>query len=247
MKAPPAAPVGPGGPGDPGDPFSRAEPLGTVARLETAAPPAPTARRRWLRGGLQTGALLAGGAVAGVGGFALHQWLTGSQGADGTDSGAGPGADKRADTGAGTGASTGTPAPQALWTTPFTDLDGRPVSLSAFKGQPLVVNFWASWCAPCLEEMPDFQRASLTAEGKRIQFVGIGIDYAKNMKPFAVKLGISYLLLEGGAHALDLVKVAGNSSGALPFTLILDRTGAITLRKLGKMTYAELMAAVTLL
>ena len=217
--------AGPPGPGDLGDLGDSGDTGDAGDAGGTGAPTASSARRKWLRGGLQTGALLAGGAVAGMSGFALHHWLTVAGMAGSSDA--------------------GKAAPHALWTTAFNDLDGRSVSLSAFKGRPLVVNFWASWCAPCLEEMPDFQRASQTTEGKRVHFAGIGIDYAKNMKPFAVKLGISYLLLEGGAQALDLVKAAGNSSGALPFTLILDRTGAVALRKLGKMTYAELMAAVT--
>lgn len=214
-----------------------APPTGTAVKAASAgttagaAAGATAARRKWLQTGLQTGALLVGGAVAGGAGFALHAWLTHSKGGS-------AGALKGDD-------SAGTAALDALWTTSFNDLDGRPVSLSTFRERPLVVNFWASWCGPCLEEMPDFQRASQTAEGSRVQFVGIGIDYAKNMKPFAVKLGITYLLLEGGAQGLDLVKAAGNSGGALPFTLILDRTGAVALRKLGKMTYPELMAAVT--
>lgn len=210
-----------------------APPTGTAVKAATGGGTAgaTAARRKWLQTGLQTGALLVGGAAAGGAGFALHAWLTHSEGGS---TGA-----LKGDGGAGTA------APDALWTTSFNDLDGRPVSLATFRGRPLVVNFWASWCGPCLEEMPDFQRASQTAEGRRVQFVGIGIDYAKNMKPFAVKLGISYLLLEGGAQGLDLVKAAGNSAGALPFTLILDRTGAVAVRKLGKMTYSELMAAVT--
>lgn len=222
--------------------------------MEDPPPPAgtaaPTTRRKWLRGGLQTSALLAAGAAAGGGGLALHHWLTGRPGG-----GAGG-----ASTGVATDAVTGkamssdsprAPSPEAalasLWASVFKDLEGRAVNLSAFKGRPLVVNFWASWCGPCLEEMPDFQRASQTVEGKRAQFVGIGIDSAEKMKPFAGKMGISYLLLEGGAQGLDLVRTAGNSAGALPFTLILDRSGAVALRKLGKMTYAELIAALTLL
>lgn len=131
-----------------------------------------------------------------------------------------------------------------LWKAEFKDLKGVPVRMADLRGPPMVINFWASWCGPCIEEMPDFQRASQTELGKRIRFVGIGIDYAKNMQPFADKLGISYLLLESGAQGLDIVKTAGNPSGALPFTLILDRNGAAVMRKLGRLEYADLMSAI---
>lgn len=135
----------------------------------------------------------------------------------------------------------------ALWAAQLKDLkdlSGRPVNLAAFKGQPLILNFWASWCGPCIEEMPDFQRASQTEAGKQVKFVGIGIDYARNMQPFADKLGITYTLLESGAEGLHLLKTAGNPSGALPFTLILDRDGVPVFRKLGKLDYVDLMAAL---
>ncbi len=172
------------------------------------------------------------GALAGAGGFLMH-WHN-----------AGPDA---APVGASINRAGGPAAAasmDALWAAQMKDLSGRPVNLAAYKGRPLVVNFWASWCAPCIEEMPDFQRASQTDIGKRAQFVGIGIDSAVKMRPFADKLGITYILLESDAAGLDLVRAVGNPSGALPFTLILDRTGAPVVKKLGKLEYAELMSVL---
>lgn len=177
-------------------------------------------KRKWLMGAALAGA----GALAGAAGFAVHRFGSGA--------------------GSGAPAGSGSASLDGFWNTPFKDLAGQPVKLSQFKGQPMVLNFWASWCGPCLEEMPDFQRASQTEAGKRVKFVGIGIDYARNMQPFADKLGITYTLIESGAQGLDLVKAAGNTSGALPFTLILDRSGTPVTRKLGKMDYAELMGAI---
>lgn len=133
----------------------------------------------------------------------------------------------------------------ALWAAQMKDLSGHPVNLAAYKGQPLVINFWASWCGPCIEEMPDFQRASQTDIGKRVQFVGIGIDSADKMRQFATKLGITYILLESGAAGLDLMRSVGNPSGALPFTLIVDRAGVPVTRKLGKLDYADLLSALS--
>ena len=132
-------------------------------------------------------------------------------------------------------------AMETLWRTELKDLQARPFKMDSLKGRPVVVNFWASWCGPCIEEMPDFQRASQTATGKKASFVGIGVDYAKNMQPFADKLGITYLLLESGAQGLDLVKAAGNRSGALPYTVIFDAKGSVVAAKLGKLDYADLM------
>ena len=198
---------------------------------------APPARRRWLEGGLKVGVLAGAGALAGVAGYAVHRW----GGAGGADA-AGP-----TTTAASSGAETAAAGTEALWAAQLSRLDGAPVRFASFRGQPLVVNFWASWCGPCLEEMPDFQKASQTEAGLKVTFVGIGIDYAKNMRPFADKLQITYTLLESGAQGLDLVKAAGNSSGALPFTLFLDRQGRAVGRKLGKMSYAELMTAIAAL
>ena len=129
----------------------------------------------------------------------------------------------------------------ALWRAELKDFRGQAFKMASLKGRPVVVNFWASWCGPCLEEMPDFQRASVTPSGKKAEFVGIGIDYAKNMQPFADKLGITYLLLESGPQGLELVKAAGNRAGALPYTVILDANGAVKATKLGKLDYADLM------
>jgi thiol-disulfide isomerase/thioredoxin len=131
-------------------------------------------------------------------------------------------------------------AMETLWRAELKDLQGQPFKMDALKGRPVVVNFWASWCGPCIEEMPDFQRASQTVKGKKVAFVGIGIDYAKNMLPFADKLGITYLLLESGAQGLDLVKAAGNRAGALPYTVILNAKGEVVATKLGKLEYNEL-------
>lgn len=133
---------------------------------------------------------------------------------------------------------------ERLWSAEFKDISGQTIKMSSLKGQPMVLNFWATWCGPCVEEMPDFQRAGQTTEGRKVKIVGIGIDYVKNMKPFAEKNGISYLLLESGAQGLDIVKALGNTAGVLPFTLIIDRTGTVVSRKIGRMDYAELMTAV---
>ncbi len=134
-----------------------------------------------------------------------------------------------------------TPPSGAGWlSTPMKDLNGQTVRLDQFKGQPVVINFWATWCAPCIEEMPDFQKASTATSAKGVQFVGIGIDYADKMRDFSKKLGITYPLWEAGPAGLDLLKQAGNKSGALPYTVIIDASGKPHFSKLGKMDLREL-------
>lgn len=118
--------------------------------------------------------------------------------------------------------------------------DGQAASLKAWQGKVLVVNFWATWCPPCREEMPEFSRAQQHLAGKGVQFVGIGIDTPDNIIDFQKRSPVSYPLLMGSYEALKLTVALGNSSSALPFTVILDRQGNIRHTKMGKLNAAEL-------
>ena len=139
---------------------------------------------------------------------------------------------------------TDTPASlDALWAAQLTDLRGNQVRMASLRGKPLIVNFWATWCGPCKEEMPDFQRLTTGEFADKIQIVGIGIDNADNMRSFADKIGITYTLLEGGAESLDMLKSLGNQVGGLPFTLVIDASGKSVMVRLGRATYEDLRAA----
>jgi len=134
---------------------------------------------------------------------------------------------------------------ESLWVAEFVDLSGKRVPMAAFKGQPLVVNFWATWCAPCKEEMPDFQRLTASELGKQVKVIGIGIDNAPNMSAFAMKSGITYPLLVGGPIGLDLLKALGNTVGGLPYTVVVDRSGKVVAHHLGRMFDDTLQQAAT--
>lgn len=139
---------------------------------------------------------------------------------------------------------TETPASlEPLWAAQLTDLRGNQVHMASLRGKPLIVNFWATWCGPCKEEMPDFQRLATGEFADRIKIVGIGIDNAANMRSFAEKIGITYTLLEGGAESLDMLKALGNAVGGLPFTLAIDANGKSVMIRLGRVSYEELRAA----
>ncbi|MFN0161005.1 MAG: TlpA family protein disulfide reductase [Burkholderiales bacterium] len=130
-----------------------------------------------------------------------------------------------------------------LWAVKLPDLKGNETEVSRFRGQPLLVNFWATWCGPCKEEMPDLQRLATGDLGNKVRVIGIGIDDKDKMRSFAADIGITYTILQTGAPGLDLMKALGNRSGALPFTLVLDGAGRVVKSHAGKLSYEELRAA----
>lgn len=123
----------------------------------------------------------------------------------------------------------------AVYALSMPDLDGTSQAFDQWRGKVLVVNFWATWCAPCREEMPALVAAQSRYGAKGLQIVGIGIDDAVKMRQFADSLHLNYPALDGGFGALELSKTLGNSAMALPFTLVVDRNGAIVRRQLGPM------------
>ena len=120
------------------------------------------------------------------------------------------------------------------------DLSGRPRALTEWTGKVVVVNFWATWCAPCLEEIPLLMAARKSYAGKGVDVVGIAIDQAPKISEFAAKLSIDYTLLLVGTEGLELMRGLGNRSGGLPFTVFLDRTGTPVRKKLGVLRQPEL-------
>lgn len=122
----------------------------------------------------------------------------------------------------------------------FVDLAGKPRRLVEWRGRVMVCNFWATWCTPCLEEIPLLIAAQQQYASKIVQIVGIGIDRADKIVEFAAKLKITYPLLVAGSAAVDTMKQLGNRSGGLPFTVILDRGGAVAKTRLGALKPGEL-------
>lgn len=131
-------------------------------------------------------------------------------------------------------------AAEAVMATRFADMEGRPQPLSQWRGKVLVVNFWATWCAPCREEIPGFVRLQEKYRERGLQFVGIAIDQRDKVQAFAQEFAMNYPVLLGGIDSVEMSRQAGNRAGALPFTLILDRSGQIVGRKLGALKEAKL-------
>ena len=120
------------------------------------------------------------------------------------------------------------------------DVQGREQALAQWRGKILVVNFWATWCAPCREEMPHFVAAQARDGAKGVQFVGIAVDDVAKVQAFAKEIGLNYPALIGGYGAIELSKTLGNDLSALPFTIVLDRQGRVVHTQLGPLKPAKL-------
>lgn len=127
------------------------------------------------------------------------------------------------------------------------DASGKTSSLAQWKGRPLIVNFWATWCAPCVEEMPELNVLQAEIASKNIKIVGIGIDSQENIAQFAQKYNISYPLYVAGTEATALLRQFGNQAGGLPFTVLIDRDGLTKKVYLGRIQFAELRKDIALL
>lgn len=128
--------------------------------------------------------------------------------------------------------------PDALWQLRLPDLDGAPQSVAQWKGRRMVVNFWATWCAPCVKEMPDLQAMAEKHPDKQI--IGIGIDSTANIRAFLQKVPVTYPLLVAETGGVAILRQLGNSMGGLPFTLILDEDGRILHHVLGQIDPADI-------
>jgi thiol-disulfide isomerase/thioredoxin len=135
-------------------------------------------------------------------------------------------------------------AVDALWQLQFPDVRGHDQPLSQWRGQVVVLNFWASWCAPCREEIPDFVTLRAQFQPKGVEFVGIAIDNQANVAQFLQHLPVNYPILIGEGAAHSLARQLGNPSGALPYTIVLDRDGHIVLSHLGRLPRVTLENAL---
>lgn len=129
---------------------------------------------------------------------------------------------------------------EAFFAQTFKDLDGEPQAMAQWQGQLVVVNFWATWCPPCVEEMPDLQRVHDEYRSRGVVVVGLGIDNPSSLKRFRDEHRLALPLYAAGATGSELGKALGNASGALPYTLLLDRNGRIVRARLGQIRPAEL-------
>ena len=139
------------------------------------------------------------------------------------------------------------PASGPLYAATLSDLDDKPVALERYKGKPLVVNFWARWCAPCRTEIPELIKFR-AAHKDKIEVLGIGIeDKADAVKEFTKTYNIDYPVFLAKEKGIPLMQALGNNIGGLPFTLFIDRNGQVIEKKVGMIKKADLDAVAPLL
>ncbi len=136
------------------------------------------------------------------------------------------------------------PAIKAFFANPWQTPDGKLVDTEEWRGKVLVVNFWASWCPPCVEEMPTLDKLQAEFKSQNVLFVGIGIDSPSNIRQFLEMTPVSYPIVIGGLEGSNLSKQMGNSQGALPYTTIINSQGKSTSSKLGKISEEELRKSI---
>lgn len=125
------------------------------------------------------------------------------------------------------------------------DLDGQTHEAAEWDGRLLVVNFWATWCPPCREEIPWFMDIQAALGGQGVQFLGIAIDEPFEVARFLTETPLNYPTLVGGADAMEVSREFGNTLGALPFTAIVDRDGRIVFTWRGALKRETLEQALT--
>jgi len=122
----------------------------------------------------------------------------------------------------------------------FDDADGVRRALSAWRGKKLLVNFWASWCAPCVEEMPQLQALADDFRSSNVAVIGIGVDQADNVRQFRKQHKIRFDLLVAGFEGMELAQRLGNPQPILPYTVLIGPDGAILEQYSGRIDPAEL-------
>ncbi|WP_322995625.1 TlpA disulfide reductase family protein [Castellaniella sp.] len=124
----------------------------------------------------------------------------------------------------------------------FDDLQGVGQALSAYVGRPVVFNFWASWCAPCVREMPLLE--ALHHQHPDLALVGLAVDTRANVVRFLDKVQVSYPVLLTGTQGIPLMRELGNKSGGLPFTAFYDRDGHLVSAAMGELKHDDLQARI---
>lgn len=107
------------------------------------------------------------------------------------------------------------------------DAAGKPQAMAQWKGKPILVNFWAPWCPPCVKEMPELSALAGELKAKDINVVGIGIDSPSNIAEFTGKYKIAYPIYVGAMDATDLSRALGNPTGGLPYSVLIGADGKV--------------------
>lgn len=168
-----------------------------------------------------------------------RRWITLGVGALAALGGAGLAA-SRMQGGTKEGGSTKESAPQNFWNMHLEGPAGEAVNMAALRGRPLLLNFWATWCPPCVEELPLLNRFYGENRAKGWQVLGLAIDQPSNVRKFLQRLPLDFPIALGGMAGTDLARSLGNQKGGLPFTVLFDADGSILKRRMGQVSAQDL-------
>ena len=128
----------------------------------------------------------------------------------------------------------------ALWAMSFDTPEGQPQPMSNFRGKPLLLNFWATWCPPCVEELPLLDAFYQEQKANGWQVLGLAVDQPSAVRKWLQAKPLSFAVGMAGLGGTELSKSMGNLAGSLPFTVVFGASGALLHRKTGKVSKEDL-------
>lgn len=131
-------------------------------------------------------------------------------------------------------------AEQALWIEVFETPDGAPLPMQTFQGKPLLLNFWATWCPPCVAELPLLNQFYRDQSAKGWQVVGLAVDQPSAVRSFLGRAPVDFPIGMAGLGGTDLARSLGNLTGGLPFTALFGADGQVLHRKMGQISTQDL-------
>ncbi len=131
-------------------------------------------------------------------------------------------------------------AADPFWSLTFDTPDGQPLAMNTFRGKPLLVNFWGTWCPPCIEELPLLDGFYSAQKARGWQVLGLAVDQPSAVRKWLQAKPLGFAIGMAGLGGTELSKTMGNTAGSLPFTVVFDAAGRLQHRKTGKVTPEEL-------
>lgn len=128
----------------------------------------------------------------------------------------------------------------AFFAAEFVDLNGQPQQMAQWKGKTIIVNFWATWCPPCLKEMPELSNLHKKYQSRNLVVLGISSDEPDKIRQFSQETPVSYPLLSGDIDAMHISESLGNNKSVLPYTAIISPDGSVKMTYFGLVTQALL-------